>query len=381
MSFTFKDRISLSIFGSSHGSSVGCVLDGIPAGFRIDESVVNLWMSRRAPGQSSLTTQRKETDSVEFLSGINNAFTDGGPITMLIRNRDIVEKHYDELKEKPRPGHGDLSLYYKYGPYRNYSGGGFLSGRMTAPLVAAGSVALQILTEKDIQISSYLQSMGNIEIKENRFYEDSEVYERKSRIPDSGIDEMAEGLIRNLQSSGDSTGGIVKTVVKNVPTGMGEPFFDSVESIISHLVFSVPGVKGIEFGDGFQLGKMKGSEANDSFYIGDGTVKSRTNHNGGILGGITYGNGVEFRTVFKPTSSIRTEQETVDLKNWKTTTLRVQGRHDPCIAIRAVPVVKCVTAISLLDLYLRKQSAYKGNFINESSYGKYERDQERQGDR
>ncbi len=372
MSFTFKDRISISIFGSSHGSSVGCILDGIPAGFKVDENVVNLWMTRRAPGQSSLTTQRKEADNVEFISGINNSYTDGGPITMLIRNKDVIERHYDELREKPRPGHGDLSLFLKYGPFRNYSGGGFLSGRMTAPLVAAGSIAIQLLAEKDIQISSYLQSMGDIRIKEDRFYDDLEVYGTKSRIPDSVSDNKAEELIRHLQSQGDSSGGIVKTVVKNVPAGIGEPFFDSVESVISHLMFSVPGVKGIEFGDGFQLGRMNGSTSNDLFRIKDEKVKALSNHNGGILGGITYGNDIEFRTVFKPTSSIRKEQETVDIKNWNNTTVRVQGRHDPCIAIRAVPVVKCVTALSLLDLYLRRQSSYKGNFVNESSYGKDE---------
>ncbi len=372
MSFTFKDRISISIFGSSHGSSVGCILDGIPAGFKVDENVVNLWMTRRAPGQSSLTTQRKETDNVEFISGINNSYTDGGPITMLIRNKDVIERHYDELRERPRPGHGDLSLFLKYGPFRNYSGGGFLSGRMTAPLVAAGSIAIQLLAEKDIQISSYLQSMGDIRIKEDRFYDDLEVYGTKSRIPDSVSDNKAEELIRHLQSQGDSTGGIVKTIVKNVPAGIGEPFFDSVESVISHLMFSVPGVKGIEFGDGFQLGRMNGSTSNDLFRMKDEKVTALSNHNGGILGGITYGNDIEFRTVFKPTSSIRKEQETVDIKNWNNTTVRVQGRHDPCIAIRAVPVVKCVTALSLLDLYLRRQSSYKGNFVNESSYGKDE---------
>ncbi len=372
MSFTFKDRISISIFGSSHGSSVGCILDGIPAGFKVDENVVNLWMTRRAPGQSSLTTQRKETDNVEFISGINNGYTDGGPITMLIRNKDVIERHYDELRERPRPGHGDLSLFLKYGPFRNYSGGGFLSGRMTAPLVAAGSIAIQLLAEKDIQISSYLQSMGDIRIKEDRFYDDLEVYGTKSRIPDSVSDDKADELIRHLQSQGDSTGGIVKTIVKNVPAGIGEPFFDSVESVISHLMFSVPGVKGIEFGDGFQLGRMNGSTSNDLFRMKDEKVKALSNHNGGILGGITYGNDIEFRTVFKPTSSIRKEQETVDIKNWNNTTVRVQGRHDPCIAIRAVPVVKCVTALSLLDLYLRRQSSYKGNFVNESSYGKDE---------
>ncbi len=372
MSFTFKDRISISIFGSSHGSSVGCILDGIPAGFKVDENVVNLWMTRRAPGQSSLTTQRKETDNVEFISGINNSYTDGGPITMLIRNKDVIERHYDELRERPRPGHGDLSLFLKYGPFRNYSGGGFLSGRMTAPLVAAGSIAIQLLAEKDIQISSYLQSMGDIRIKEDRFYDDLEVYGTKSRIPDSVSDNKTEELIRHLQSQGDSTGGIVKTIVKNVPAGIGEPFFDSVESVISHLMFSVPGVKGIEFGDGFQLGRMNGSTSNDLFRMKDEKVKALSNHNGGILGGITYGNDIEFRTVFKPTSSIRKEQETVDIKNWNNTTVRVQGRHDPCIAIRAVPVVKCVTALSLLDLYLRRQSSYKGNFVNESSYGKDE---------
>ncbi|MHB1900639.1 MAG: chorismate synthase [Cuniculiplasma sp.] len=372
MSFVFRDRISITIFGSSHGDGIGCVVDGIPAGFSMDQNKIMTWMMRRSPGQSSLTTQRKETDKIEFVSGLTRGITDGGSITMLIRNENTIGKHYDDLFERPRPGHGDLSLFLKYGPYRNYEGGGFLSGRMTAPLVAAGALALQVLEETGMEISSYLQSMGGIAMETDRFFDDDEIYSNESRIPDHSKDMEAKSYIRELQSQGDSVGGIIKTRVRNVPEAMGEPFFDSVESIISHLIFSVPGVKGLEFGDGFKLSKMKGTESNDSFHMNGKRIRTRSNHNGGVLGGITFGNDLEFRTAMKATSSVRKEQDTVNLGTGEDDKIRVQGRHDPCIAIRAVPVIKCVTAIGLLDLYLRRQSSYKGNLKNDSSYGKNE---------
>jgi chorismate synthase len=372
MSFTFKDRISLTIFGSSHGESVGCVLDGIPAGFEVDENEIAKWMNRRAPGQNFLMTQRKEEDKVAIVSGITNKFTDGGPITIIIKNNDAVSKHYDQLKDRPRPGHGDLGLFLKYGPYRNYAGSGFLSGRMTAPLVAAGSIALQILKETHMEISSYLLSIGEIQLKNDKFYEDDEIYKSLTRIPDEEKDSEASKLIKDLLSSGDSVGGIIKTVIKNPAPAMGEPFFDSMESVLSHLMFSIPGLKGIEFGGGFSMSGMRGSQVNDSFVVQSHKVLSDGNHNGGILGGMTYGNPVEFKVAMKPTSSIRHEQKTVNLQSMNSETIVVQGRHDPCIAIRAVPVVKCLTALGLLDLYLRRNSSYKGNFINDSSYGEYE---------
>jgi chorismate synthase len=370
MSFMFKDRIGLSIFGSSHGEMVGATLDGIPAGFQINRPEIALWMDRRAPGRSAITTQRKEDDTVEFLSGLQDEVTDGGSITFVIKNKDSIKKHYDEIMNNPRPGHGDLSLFFKYGPYRNYSGGGFLSGRMTAPLVAAGALAMQMLAPTGIKITSYIDSMGPIHMKKQSFYEQADVYQYQSRMPDPESDAKAIELIRELQSAGDSTGATIRTVARDIPEGLGEPFFDSVESIISHLAFSIPGVKGIEFGSGFSLATMRGSEASDPFGVTDGRVHTHNNRNGGVLGGMTYGDPIEFRAVMKPTSSIRGDQETINLETMKYSHVSVLGRHDPCIAIRAVPVFSCVTSLAILDLYLRRQSGYKGNFEKNASYGK-----------
>ena len=372
MSFTFKDRIGLTIFGSSHGEAVGVVLDGIPSGFKIDKEDINKWLKRRAPGKSSLTSQRKESDECEIISGLKDNFTDGGSITIVIKNQDQIGRHYDEIKNNPRPGHGDLSLYMKYGPFRNYYGGGFLSGRMTAPLVAAGSISAQILLTLGIRISSYIDSMGDIELRDHSFRGEEEVYSRESRIPDENANLRAIELIKKLQAEGDSVGASIRTVIQSVPRAIGEPFFDSVESIISHLMFSIPGVKGIEFGSGFDLTKMKGSKSNEAFVLTEGVINTATNHNGGILGGITYGDPIDFRIAMKPTSSIRGEQKTINVETMVPSTISVVGRHDPCIAIRAVPVVQCLTAFAILDLYLRRQSSYKGNFENDASYGKYE---------
>ncbi|MGP6206547.1 chorismate synthase [Cuniculiplasma sp. SKW3] len=359
MSFIFKDRISISIFGSSHGEAVGAVIDGIPAGYRIEQDFIQKWMERRAPGRSTITTQRKERDNVKIISGINNGYTDGGSIALMIQNEDVISKHYDELKERPRPGHGDLSLYLKYGEYRNYSGGGFLSGRMTAPLVASGAIALQVLISEGINIVSYLEQIGDLKFT-NANPDEEKIYELETRMGDSSYDATAREMIMSLISKGDSVGGVVKTLVSNVPGGMGEPFFDSVESTLSHLIFSIPGVKGIEFGSGFSMSGMRGSETNDPFKWNGKNFYTSNNRNGGVLGGITYGDPVEFRVAMKPTSSIRMEQDTINLITHQEEKIRIKGRHDPCIAIRAVPVIKCVTAIGILDLYLRMKSSHKG---------------------
>ena len=353
MSFVFKDSISLNIFGSSHGELVGCTLGGIPSGAKIDHAMISKWMERRAPGRSTLTSQRKESDEVKIVSGVVDGYTDGGAITMLISNHDIISKHYDELMDNPRPGHGDISLFIKYGEHRNFSGGGFLSGRMTAPLVAAGSIALGILNERGIEVSSCLEQMGDIRCPIDGYTSDNDVYSHETRMPHKDCDLRASEMLKKLSSEGDSTGGIIGTHVMNAPPGIGEPFFDSVESVLSHLVFSIPGVKGIEFGSGFAMSSMKGSETNDPLEWKDGRFISSRNNNGGILGGIAYGNPIYFRTAMKPTSSIRIEQDTVNVKTHENSKIVVKGRHDPCIAIRAVPVVNCVTAIGILDLYLR----------------------------
>ena len=353
MSFTFKDALSLSIFGSSHGSYIGFTLSGIPAGVKITSDEINLWMSRRAPGQSILTTQRKETDEVEIISGVNEGFSDGGAITGIIKNMDVISKTYSELRDRPRPGHGDISLYYKYGRFRNFQGGGFLSGRMTACLVGAGAIILSALKMRGIDILSYIDTMGDISIESEKKITENDIYSHETRMPDLDANNRASSLIMDLIKNGDSTGASIKTIIKNCPPGLGEPFFDSFESVISHLMFSIPGLKGIEFGSGFGFTKLKGTDSRDEFYMEEGKIRTRENHNGGILGGITNGMPIEFRVAMKPTSSIRESQNTVNLETMENEQITVKGRHDPCIAIRAVPVITCVSALAVYDLILR----------------------------
>lgn len=353
MSFTFKDALSLSIFGSSHGSYIGFTLSGIPAGVKITSDEINLWMSRRAPGQSILTTQRKEADEVEIISGVNDGFSDGGAITGIIKNMDVISKTYSELRDRPRPGHGDISLYYKYGRFRNFQGGGFLSGRMTACLVGAGAIILSALKMRGIDILSYIDTMGDISIESEKKITENDIYSHETRMPDLDANNRASSLIMDLIKNGDSTGASIKTIIKNCPPGLGEPFFDSFESVISHLMFSIPGLKGIEFGSGFGFTKLKGTDSRDEFYMEEGKIRTRENHNGGILGGITNGMPIEFRVAMKPTSSIRESQNTVNLETMENDQITVKGRHDPCIAIRAVPVITCVSALAVYDLILR----------------------------
>jgi chorismate synthase len=349
MSFTLRGNIALTIFGESHGILVGGTMDGLPAGLKIDRGLMKEWMERRRPGQSFLTTQRKEEDSVEIVSGVDDSYTTGGPVTVLIRNRDTIPDHYEEIKDKPRPGHGDLTMLYKYGIHRPYSGGGFISGRMTAPLVALGSITLEMLHRNGVVIGSYIDTMGPIQLNES-FNLNESAYSYPSRIPDKTKDLEAQQLIKRLLGEGNSVGATIRTVVDGIPEGIGDPFFDSVESKISHAMFSIPGLKGIEFGSGFHFSSMKGSEANDPFTFRGNKIVTTTNHNGGVLGGITNGMPLVFRIVMKPTSSIKIPQKTVNLATMKDDEISVTGRHDPCIAIRAVPVVQTLTSVVLADL-------------------------------
>lgn len=356
MAFVAGKTIKLTIFGSSHGELVGCSIDGLPSGLLIDRDNIQKWLDRRRPSQSEVTTQRKEKDIADIVSGITDGYTDGGPVTVLIRNEDKISAHYEELKTKPRPGHGDLTLFYKYGEHRNFRGGGFLSGRMTAPLVAAGAIATQLLGKYEVTVASYIDRIGNVVMGKNSEELDPDIpYRFKTRMPDKAADEEADRNIRKLMKEGDSIGGSIRTVISGVPKGIGEPFFDSVESNISRMMFSIPGLKGIEFGSGFNFSNMIGSQANDTYILDGGKIMTRSNNNGGILGGITNGMPILFRIVMKPTSSIRMEQDTINLETGKPDTLKVVGRHDPCIAIRAVPVVQTLTSVVIADLMLQAQ--------------------------
>lgn len=351
MTFSIGNRIRLSVLGSSHGQSVDAVLEGLPHGLEIDLENMRRWLDYRKPGQSELTTQRQESDDFQILSGIFNGRTDGSPILISIPNKDTISKHYDDIRHLPRPGHADLTMFYKYGESRNYPGGGFFSGRMTAPIVAAGAICMQILDSMGMNVVSWHSSIGPVYIEENAHDDDPHYcYRFKTRIPDDEKDRQADSLIREMLHTGNSIGGAISTKVSGMPPGVGEPFFDSVESSIAHMAFSIPGLKGIEFGSGFRFAEMTGFEAMDEFYLKDGEIRTRSNHNGGILGGISTGMPVTFRVVMKPTSSVRKEIPTVDIDTMTEATLKIQGRHDPCISIRAVPVVQTSTAIVMCDL-------------------------------
>ena len=356
MSFTTGKLVRFSIFGSSHGEAIGGSLDGFPAGFRLDVEHIRKWADRRKPGTSVYTSLRKEDDDIRIISGFTDGFTDGSPITIIIENRDSISKHYDYLKDNPRPGHGDITLYYKYGEFRNYKGGGFLSGRMTAPLVALGSIALKLLQDQfGMEIISWIDNMGGREFGEDIPEGPDDPYIFETRCGNQESSKISGEILHEVISRGDSIGAGIRTVVKNMPEGLGEPFFDSVESSLAKMLFSIPGLKGVEFGSGFGFQGMSGSNANDQFYIHGNKIRTLKNHNGGILGGITNGMPVDFRVVMKPTSSIHMEQKTVNIEKMEESTLQVVGRHDPCIAIRAVPVVQCSTAIVLLDLMTQAQ--------------------------
>jgi len=347
--FTLGNSVKMTVFGSSHGEAVGSTIDGFPIGFKVPLDYVQKYMGYRRPGSSILTSQRKEDDEVEIISGLHDGYTDGSPLTLIIRNKNVISSYYSEIRDNPRPGHSDYTMFLKYGDFRNYEGGGFLSGRMTAPLVAAGSIAKAYLEGMGIEVKSYMRSIGDVEC--NR--PSGDAYGFETRMPDPECDRRARELIMRVMKNGDSVGGRIDTIVENFPGGVGEPFFDSVESSISHAMFSIPEVKAIEFGDGFRLASMLGSEANDPFDVVDGKIVTKTNHNGGILGGITNGMPIRFSIAVKPTPSIHIPQETVNLSKSEKTTITVKGRHDPCVAIRAVPVVECLTSFVLLDLLIQ----------------------------
>lgn len=356
MSGVWGNRIKLSIFGESHGEAVGINIDGIPAGTKLDMDYIRSQMAKRAPGRNEFSTQRKESDEFHILSGFFKGRTTGTPLCAVIYNADQHSKDYETDKNLMRPSHADFTGFIKYNGFNDYRGGGHFSGRLTAPLVFAGAICRQILKEKGIVIGSHIKSIGSI--KDKNFdmadvKEDTIVLLNESDFPllnKEAESDMKKAIIE-AKNDNDSVGGIIETAVLNLPAGLGEPFFDSVESTISHLLFSVPAVKGVEFGAGFDITSMKGSEANDEFYMQDGKVKTYTNNNGGINGGITNGMPLIFRTAVKPTASIAKNQRTVDMVKKENAVINIKGRHDPCIVLRALPVIEAAAAIGMLDLY------------------------------
>lgn len=355
MSSTFGNKIKISVFGESHGDGIGVVIDGLPAGFSIDFDAVQRQMARRAPGRDKTATARREDDLPRLLSGVLGDTLTGAPLCAVIGNTNTRSGDYGDLLSKPRPGHSDYTAFVKYRASNDIRGGGHFSGRLTAPLVFAGAVCRQILEKRGIGIAAHIAAIGGVFDKPfDPVSVDDELVARLNHSSFALIDQSREADMRAAVEAarleGDSVGGIIECAVTGLPAGVGEPMFDGVEGVIAKAVFGVPAVKGVEFGAGFALAKMRGSQANDPFRYKDGAVVTETNNCGGILGGITDGMPVIFRAAVKPTPSISKPQNTVDLKTGENAVLTVRGRHDPCIVPRAVPVIEAVTAIALTDL-------------------------------
>jgi len=344
-------RLVLTSFGESHGKSIGAVLDGCPAGLEIDESDIQKMLDYRKPGTSLITTQRKEQDKVEIISGVFRGFTTGAPITMVIWNSDQKSKDYENLKTKLRPGHSDYPAMIKYNHFNDYRGGGRFSGRLTATHVMGGAIARKLLSVAlGIETNSFTSQIGKIKMqKEFDQKMKKSIYTNEVRCPDETTAKKMRESILNARKKGDSLGGVIESITTNVPVGLGEPIFSSLESDLSKAIFSIPSVKGIEFGSGFAGSELLGSENNDLYTIKQGKIVTKTNNSGGILGGISNGMPITIRIAFKPASSIAKKQTTVDIKTKKVSTLQVQGRHDPCVVPRAPPVVDSLVALTLAD--------------------------------
>ena len=355
MSGMWGSKIRISIFGESHGNAIGINIDGLPSGLELNLEDIAYEMRRRAPGKSSLSTARSEDDIPEILSGYFNGKTTGTPLCAIIRNTNTRSKDYSLLKDVMRPGHADYSGNIRYNGFNDYRGGGHFSGRITAPLVFAGAICKQILKEKGITVAAHVKSIKNIKDKsfldsdvDLAYLESLKTFELP--LLDKSIEEAMRKEILEAKEEMDSVGGTIECGVFGINAGVGNPFFDSIESTLAHLLFSVPSVKGVEFGRGFDLTQMRGSEANDELYYDNGEVKTKTNNNGGVLGGISNGMPIVFTTAIKPTSSIGKEQNTVNINTKEDTILKVEGRHDPCIVQRAIPVIEAVTAIAIVEL-------------------------------
>ena len=330
MKNTIGNSLTVTLFGESHGKAIGAVLDGMPSGIKVDEEYIASQLTRRRP-KDALSTPRQEKDEFSILSGVFEGRTTGTPICITIPNADTHSSDYGEMQYKMRPSHADYTANCRYNGFQDYRGGGHFSGRITAALVAAGALIIPALNKKGIYVSTNILSIAGETVEEKR-----------------------NEKILAAKSEGDSVGGVLETSITGVPAGVGEPWFDTVEGMISHAIFSVPAVKGIEFGLGFNFADKKGSEANDQMYVDGDSVKCYTNNNGGVMGGITNGMPIVFRTVIKPTPTISKEQKTVDISTMQNTTIAARGRHDPCIVHRASVVVESVAALVIADMLASK---------------------------
>ncbi|MEM1974720.1 MAG: chorismate synthase [Candidatus Caldarchaeum sp.] len=348
------ERFVVASFGESHGRCVGVLIDGCPPGIELSEADVQVELDRRRPGQSLVTTTRTEEDRVEILSGVFQGRTTGAPILMLVWNKDVDSRPYEIIRNTPRPGHADYPAYIKYRGFNDYRGGGRFSGRITAGYVMAGAVAKKLLSKLGVEVLAYSLEIGGVrarqlsvdEIRKHR-------YANEVRCPDFEAAEKMKKVVLEARKQGDSVGGIVECIALNLPIGLGEPVFDSLDSDLAKALFSIPAVKGVEFGRGFEAARLRGSENNDPFILVDGKIRTASNNSGGILGGLSTGEQLVTRVAFKPASSIAKPQKTVDIVENKETEIVVPGRHDPTVVPRAVPVVEAVVAFVLADHVLR----------------------------
>ena len=354
MSSMMGNKIKISVFGQSHSKAIGVVIDGLPAGKKIDMEKVMAFMSRRAPGRNAYSTKRFEADKPEILSGLSNDTTCGAPLCMVIYNENQNSADYENVMDTPRPSHADYSAYIKHNGFNDVSGGGHFSGRLTAPLCFAGAVCMQILEDMGVSVQAHILSIKDVE--DEKFnpinVENYDIDKKEFSVINDSQGEQMKAEIEKARIQGDSVGGVIECAITGVKAGFGDPMFDGVENQLAKNLFGIPAVKGIEFGNGFEATTLYGSENNDEFCIENGEIKTKTNNAGGINGGITNGMPILFKVAIKPTPSIAKIQDSISLKDKTEKELEIVGRHDPCIVPRAVPVVEAVSAITILDIIL-----------------------------
>ena len=356
MSSIWGKNIKVCIFGESHGDAIGVTIDNLPAGKRLDLERINIHMKRRSPGQGEFSSSRRESDKPKIISGFLNGYTTGTPLCALIENNNVHSKDYENILSIIRPSHADYPGNIKYKGYGDVRGGGHFSGRLTAAMTFAGAVCMQILNEHGIKVVGHIKSIGNVCDEDlcsiNNI--NKELYDRltldKFPVINEDIRKHMQKEILEAKKEYDSIGGQIECGIYGLRPGVGSPMFEGMESVISSIMFSIPAVKGVEFGSGFDIAKMRGSQANDVFYIENDEIKTKTNHNGGILGGLSFGMPIIFNVAIKPTPSIGKSQLSVDIKKRENTVLKIEGRHDPCIVSRATPIIESAAAIAILDL-------------------------------
>lgn len=354
MSNTFGKIFTLTSFGESHGEAVGGVIDGMPAGIDVDMTFIQQELDRRKPGQSALTTSRKEKDEVELLSGVFEGKTTGAPIGFIVRNTNQHSHDYDNMRDLFRPSHADYTYYEKYG-IRDHRGGGRSSARITIARVVGGALAKLVLRQIGIDIKAYTSQVGDIKLENDYLHYDLDTIEQNDvRCPDKEKAAEMEQFIKEVKSEGDTIGGVITGVIKGCPVGLGEPEFGKLHAQLGAAMLSINAAKGFEYGDGFAGVTMRGSEQNDAFTIKNGKITTKTNHSGGIQGGISNGQDIVFRVAFKPVATLLKDQQTVD-REGNMTTFKAQGRHDPCVLPRAVPIVEAMAAMTILDMYLLRK--------------------------